>query len=139
MKTQRKGLTMQLDHVTVPVPAGKIDEVHAFYGGGIGLEKILVRDEVRDIVAWYRVGTGQLHLIANSGWKPPREHAMLPEAGPHFTLIVESVERMRERLDEQDVENWESEVEIPNWTRLFCRDPFGNIVELIEVVPSTAV
>lgn len=29
---------MQLDHVTVPVPAGKIHEVHAFYGGVIGLE-----------------------------------------------------------------------------------------------------
>ncbi|MEZ4522066.1 MAG: VOC family protein [Thermomicrobiales bacterium] len=127
---------MQLDHVSVPVPAGKIDEVHSFYGGVIELEKLPVRDEVRDVVAWYRVGTGQLHLIANSGWKPPREHAMLPEAGPHFALIVENVDWMRERLDRQNVENWESEVEIPNRRRLFCRDPFGNIIELVELLPT---
>jgi hypothetical protein len=37
---------------------------------------------------------------------------------------------MRERLDEQDIERWESVVKIPNRTGLFCRDPFGNVPDM---------
>ena len=128
--------TMQLHHVTFPVPPDSIDQAHAFYGDVIGLEQIPVRREVQHLAAWYRLGTCELHLLVNSDWKPPRENPDYAEAGPHFAFVIPSIETMRARLDEHGIDSWESEIDIPGRRRLYCRDPFSNIVEMVEFLPS---
>ncbi len=127
---------MQLDHVTLPIPPGRIDEAHEYYGDVIGLEPISVREEIRHLAAWFRLGTCELHLLVNSDWTPPRENPDYAEAGPHFAFVISSIETMRARLDEHRIDSWESQIAIPNRRRLYCRDPFGNIVEMIEFLPS---
>ena len=84
-------VTMQLHHVTFPVPPDSIDQAHAFYGDVIGLEQIPVRREVQHLAAWYRLGTCELHLLVNSDWKPPRENPDYAEAGAHFAFVIPTV------------------------------------------------
>ena len=74
------------------------------------------------LFVWFRAG-GDLEL-----------HCMLvreaPPERPHFCLAVdEGLDGLRARLDDAGVETRDA-TEIVGRPRFFCRDPFGNLVEL---------
>ena len=71
---------------------------------------------------WFRLG-GDLEL-----------HCMLvdeaPPERPHFCLAVdEDLAALRARLEAADTETRDA-TEIVGRPRFFCRDPFGNLIEL---------
>jgi catechol 2,3-dioxygenase-like lactoylglutathione lyase family enzyme len=120
----------RLQHVSTPYPPGRADEVRAFYGGLLGLtEKAVPASLSGGDLVWFEAGPGELELH----FFP--EQAAAPD-GPgarHFCLDVEDVAAWRRRLEEAGVEPIDT-TPIRNRPRFFCRDPFGNLVELTTIV-----
>jgi catechol 2,3-dioxygenase-like lactoylglutathione lyase family enzyme len=116
---------MRLQHVSITVPAGDEDRVREFYGGLLGLDEREVPPNLDPSrLIWFRVGDPDLEL-----------HVMLGEAaggGGHFCLAVDDVESFRRRLSDAGVETVDA-TEIVGRPRFFCRDPFGNRVELTTI------
>ena len=116
---------MELQHVSVPMPADGHDHARAFYGGLLGLEErdIPPKLDASELV-WFRAGDDlELHCF-ESDERPARSQ--------HFCLRLESgLAELRTRLEAAGVAT-EDTTEIVGRPRFMCRDPFGNRLELTE-------
>lgn len=120
--------TPRLQHVSLLIPPGTQEAVRAFYGSLIGLEeKQPPAALAQSNLVWFAAGEGELeiHFI------PTTEH--LIENEQHFCLAVDDVDAYRERLSATGVTIIEA-TPIPGRPRFFCRDPFGNLVELTTLL-----
>jgi catechol 2,3-dioxygenase-like lactoylglutathione lyase family enzyme len=113
-------------HVSLTVARSAEDKARAFYGGLLGLAEREVPPKLdRARLIWFRVGEPDLEL-----------HLMLVDepspGGGHFCLAVDDLGALRRRLEEADVKTSDA-TEIVGRPRFFCRDPFGNLVELATI------
>jgi catechol 2,3-dioxygenase-like lactoylglutathione lyase family enzyme len=118
---------MRLQHVSIPFPGDGHEQARAFYGGVLGLrEKEPPSSLGRDEVIWYEAGPDELelHLFVD------REQA---HARQHLALAVDDAGALRARLDDAGYETTDTEP-IHNRPRFFCRDPFGNRLELTTIL-----
>jgi len=103
----------------------------AFYEGVLGLAASPERPELGFPGVWYDVGGGgQIHLLRLDN---PDPVAARPEHGGrdrHTALGVEDWEGMKRRLAETGVP---FSLSRSGRRALFCRDPDGNALELVEV------
>jgi catechol 2,3-dioxygenase-like lactoylglutathione lyase family enzyme len=116
-------VTVQLQHVSVPMPRGGHDAARAFYGGLLGLEERDVPPTLDPSeLVWFRAGGDcELHVFETDE-SPPQSQ--------HFCLRVEhGLDGLRGRLEAAGVEVRDTQ-EIVGRPRFMCRDPFGNRVEL---------
>jgi catechol 2,3-dioxygenase-like lactoylglutathione lyase family enzyme len=117
----------RVNHITVAVPAGKHDQVRAFYGGILGLEEIprpAALNAVYDLI-WYRFLDILLHLDFTPPWVTPAENR-------HIALEVENLPAVRRYLESKQATIREA-VTMPDRDRFYLLDPFGNYFELIEM------
>jgi catechol 2,3-dioxygenase-like lactoylglutathione lyase family enzyme len=117
---------VRLQHVSITIAKGAEDEARAFYGGLLGLTEREVPPKLdASPLIWFRVGEPHLEL-----------HLMLVDelapGGGHFCLAVHDVNAIRRHLHEAGVETSDA-TEIVGRPRFFCRDPFGNLVELTTI------
>src|SRR6476469_6626590 len=101
-------MSIELQHVSVPMPRGGHDAARAFYGGLLGLEERAVPPKLDPAeLVWFKVGPElELHLYESE------ERAAEAQ---HFCLRLDGgLERIVGR------------------PRFMCRDPFGNRVELTQ-------
>ena len=118
----------RLQHVSTPYPPGRQEDVRAFYGNVLGLVEKPVPDSLFDQeLVWFEAGPLELELH------------FLPDPVPadrtsqrHFCLEVDDLDGWRRRLEEAGVET-SDQTPIPNRPRFFCRDPFGNLIELTTI------
>ncbi len=118
----------RLQHTSILVPPGAQEAVRAFYGNLIGLEEKeppLALAHLR--LVWFAAGEGEMELHFLPTDERPTEHDQR-----HICLVVDDLEAYRQRLLEAGVEITEAEP-IPYRPRFFCRDPFGNLVELTTI------
>ena len=119
---------IRLQHVSLPIPAGAQGEGRAFYGGLVGLsEKPPPAVLQPSGVVWFDAGDGdrELHLV-------PDPDGLTPAAKRHFCFEVDDVSAARARFDDAGVDTFD-QVAIPNRPRFFCRDPFGNLIEMLAI------
>ena len=105
-----------------------------FYHGLLGLEIDVSRPDMDFPGAWLNVGAGQIHLLelpdANS-------QAVLPEHGGrdrHVAMNMTDLDALRGALAAAGIRYTLSRSGRP---ALFCRDPDGNAIELVEVPADT--
>ena len=118
-------MTLALQHVSIPMPKGGHDDARAFYGRLLGLEEREVPPKLdASELVWFRVGADlELHCFESD---EPAPHAQ------HFCLRIDAgLDGLRERLEATGVDV-EDTTEIVGRPRFFCRDPFGNRVELTQ-------
>ncbi len=116
----------RLQHVSTPYPPGRQSDVRAFYGGLLGLtEKRVPGSLSADELVWFEAGPGDLELHF---FPEADEH----RGARHFCLDVDDVAAWRRRLEDAGVETVDT-TSIRNRPRFFCRDPFGNLVELTTI------
>jgi catechol 2,3-dioxygenase-like lactoylglutathione lyase family enzyme len=116
---------MELQHVSIPIPADEHDAARAFYGGLLGLEERDVPPKLDPAqLIWFRVGGDlELHLFESEDSAPDSQH---------FCLRLDSgLDELRSKLEAAGVETRDTD-EIVGRPRFFCRDPFGNRVELTQ-------
>jgi catechol 2,3-dioxygenase-like lactoylglutathione lyase family enzyme len=114
-----------LQHVSIPVARGGGDRARDFYGRVLGLTETAVPQEIRaGVAAWYQIGDGQIHLLYGEATPPDSRH--------HFALAVDDLAAFRRRLAEAGVAIQEV-TRFPNWERFTVRDPFGNLIEILQL------
>ena len=118
-------MRLELQHVSIPIPADGRDAAREFYGGLLGLEERDVPPKLDPAqLIWFRVGGDlELHLFESDESAPRAQH---------FCLRLEAgLDELRQALESAGVETRATD-EIVGRPRFFCRDPFGNRVELTE-------
>lgn len=98
-----------------------------FYGELLGLTEVAPPPTLADLQEiWFRLSSEtELHLFA----EPPmgQDHS-----ARHFCLAVDDVETLRAQLEQAAV-TVVGGPPIPGRPRYFCRDPFGNLVEITTI------
>lgn len=118
----------RLQHVSIVITPGGQETARAFYSGVLGLEEKETPSTLAHMhLLWFAVGEGEMELHCLPG-------NTLPSGGEqnHFCLVVDNLDEYRRRLSEAGVALTEAEP-IPNRPRFFCRDPFGNLLELTTI------
>lgn len=112
--------------MSITIPRDGAERARAFYGGLLGLEEREVPPKLEPgRFVWFRAGGDhELHCILADD--PPPEK-------PHFCLVADDdLDGLRARLEDAGVAT-EDATEIVGRPRFFCRDPFGNLVELTRI------
>jgi len=115
----------RIQHVSIPIAPDGADSAREFYGRVLRLPEIPVPREVlaHDAV-WYRLGDTELHLFF--------EELFADRSARHFCIAVDDLHGVQTWLDDADVPAIGA-VPLPGRSRLFCRDPFGNLIEITVV------
>ena len=122
------GPIVALDHVQVAAPAGSEAEARHFYGGLLGLEEVAKPPllAARGGV-WFRVGAHELHIGVAADFTPATKAHAAFRAASHETLV-----QLAATLEAHGIDvNWADRDEVPELTRCFVRDPWGNRLELL--------
>jgi catechol 2,3-dioxygenase-like lactoylglutathione lyase family enzyme len=120
-------MSIRLHHVSIPIPRGHLDDGAAFYREAFGLHEIEPPESLgRQRVRWFALGDRELHLFIE-------DDANSRVSGRHLAFEVNDLEAMQLRLSEHGVEI-EGADPIDNRPRFFCHDPFGNRVEVTQLL-----
>lgn len=115
----------RVDHFHVCVPPDLLQEARAFYSGILGLEEIYRPDHLFSSPGhWFNIGDAQLHI----GVEPP-----LAQTIRHTALAVVDIAVARKHLESNKVKILEEPV-IPGRMRFAFLDPFGNRMELLQII-----
>ena len=101
-----------------------------FYQGVLGLQCDNSRPDLGYPGAWLRVGDGQIHLLELSNPDPVEGRPAHGGRDRHLALCVADLAALRRALDLAGIGY---SVSRSGRAALFCRDPDGNAIELIEV------
>lgn len=113
----------RIDHVQICIPRGKEDEARAFYTGVLGLKEIPKPESLmKNGGLWYLIANIELHL----GIEPE----MITRRHPAFEIT--DVPAARALL--QDKVKIVEEPYIPGRIRFAFIDPFGNKIELLQML-----
>lgn len=102
----------------------------AFYEGVLGLAINPDRPDLGFPGIWYDVGNGQIHLLCLPNPDPVLGRPDHGGRDRHTALGVEDWEGLRARLSDAGIYHTLSK---SGRQALFCRDPDGNALELVEV------
>lgn len=122
------GTVLRVQHVSVGIEAGREAEARAFYTGVLGLaEKPRPLGLKANPVIWFDAGDDEheIHLMATSRYTAPQ--------GNHLCLQVDDLQAMRAQLEQHGVQIQEVAA-IDNRPRFFLTDPFGNGIELTQII-----
>ncbi|CAN5279025.1 VOC family protein [soil metagenome] len=118
---------MRLHHVSIPAQPGEFDAGRRFYGEILGLEEISPPKTLgENQVLWFQAGDCELHLFMEETHDAAR-------GGRHFCFVVEDLDNVRATLKAHNIATEET-TPIHNRPRFFCQDPFGNRLELTQVL-----
>lgn len=120
---------LRLQHVSVPMPPGGEEQTRAFYGGVLGLTEKIPPSSLADLgLVWFEASDDgmEVHVFTDkSGIKGSNDQ--------HLCLQVDSLDAFRAQISEAGVAIEET-TPIHNRPRFFIRDPFGNQIEITEVL-----
>ena len=114
----------RIDHIHICVAPERLEEARVFYTDVIGLENIYRPDHLFTSAGyWFNIGDAQLHI----GVEP-----LLPQSIRHTAFEVADVDAALEYLQNK-VEILPEPV-IPGRSRFAFHDPFGNRIELLQII-----
>lgn len=121
----------RIQHVSVPMPPGGEAQARQFYGEALGLEEVKPPIDLASLrLVWFRIGGegdgDELHCFTETG-----PHPNTP--AQHLCFEVDDLEATRQRLTEHGVAI-EPTIDIHNRPRFFVHDPFGNSIELVQIL-----
>jgi catechol 2,3-dioxygenase-like lactoylglutathione lyase family enzyme len=121
---------VEVDHVQLAIPAGGEDAARRFYRDVLGLEEVPKPAALAGRGgAWFRGGAVQLHLGIEADFRPARK--------AHPALRVEGLAAFIARCVAAGFPVTQ-DVRLPGLERVHVADPFGNRIELVEVLDPEA-
>ena len=100
-----------------------------FYEDVLGLAPTSDRPDLGFEGVWYAMGNQQIHLLALPNPDPVSGRPPHGGRDRHIALGVASIEQARQAMDAAGIPYTQSR---SGRAALFCRDPDGNAVELIQ-------
>lgn len=118
---------LSLHHVQVTVPKEAEKAAREFYCQILGLPEIAKPESLKANGGfWCQLGDRQLHIGLEDGIDRYRTKS-------HLAYQVDDIESWRQHLIQHGIEVQKS-TPIPGLKRFECRDPFGNRIEILEVL-----
>jgi hypothetical protein len=111
-----------VEHVALAYPAGRLDEVRAFYIGLLGLTELERPASITTPGAWLSCGSSQLHFSNDPEFNV--------QVRPHTALMVDDLPALVKLLDERGHKTHRN-APLGGRERYFTWDPFGNKLELV--------
>ena len=118
---------LKLHHASVVV--ADLQRSLDFYQGVLGLETDDSRPDLGYAGAWLVVGDQQVHLLELSNVDPVAGRPAHVGRDRHSAFLVSGLEELERRLDKAGIPFTRSR---SGRSAVFCRDPDGNGIELIE-------
>ena len=115
-----------LHHVTIPVR--DLERSKRFYGELLGLQQ-LDRPPFGFPGAWYALGDGQLHLVADGGGTF-RADDHVNRRDSHFAIRVESFDEAVELLRSSRLAIKVDRHSVTGFPQLYVVDPDGHVIEV---------
>lgn len=115
-----------LHHVTIPVR--DLERSKRFYGELLGLQQ-LDRPPFGFPGAWYALGDGQLHLVADGGGTFRADDRVNPRDS-HFAIRVESFDEAVELLRSSRLAIKVDRHSVTGFPQLYVVDPDGHVIEV---------
>ena len=115
---------MILDHVQLAMPPGAEDKARVFFVEVLGMTEIEKPEPLRARGGcWFRKDSVHLHLGV--------EEAFRPQKKAHPAFVVDDIDVTAETLLNHGAPvKWDNS--LPNVTRLYTEDPFGNRIEIMK-------
>ena len=120
---------LSIHHVSVLVAdtAKALD----FYCGLLGLELDMNRPDLGFPGAWVNIGQQQVHILELDNPDPVEGRPAHGGRDRHLALLVDDLSELEQRMEARHIAFSRSK---SGRKALFCRDPDGNGVELIEKI-----
>jgi catechol 2,3-dioxygenase-like lactoylglutathione lyase family enzyme len=119
----------RLQHTSVPMPPGGDETARRFYGQILGMREIAKPEGLATLkLVWFAANDDgdEVHVFTEENMGPN-------SAAQHLCLEVDDLAAYEVRLRDQGFL-----VDIPetiyNRPRLFTRDPFDNLIELVQIL-----
>jgi catechol 2,3-dioxygenase-like lactoylglutathione lyase family enzyme len=116
-----------VQHVSLPIQDGGQDEIRRFYGELLGLAEKPRPEASTAPIVWFDAGPQELHFLIE-------ERNVNLQSRRHACLQVDDVAALRAHLDANGVITEDEDFPIPGRPRFFARDPFGNLLEFVQLV-----
>jgi catechol 2,3-dioxygenase-like lactoylglutathione lyase family enzyme len=115
-----------IDHVQLSMPPGEEERARAFYVGLLCFREVPKPESLaRRGGVWFESGECRLHVGAEPDMRPMKK--------AHPGLLVTGLARLVARLQSAGVPV-SFEPPIPGYDRAHILDPFGNRIELLEII-----
>lgn len=116
-----------IDHIQLAMPVGGEAAARRFFGDILGMPELPKPAALQARGGlWFQCGALQLHLGVDQNFQPA--------LNAHPGLIVDTLAPMLAALREAGFAV-QDDAPIPGFIRVYTADPFGNLIELREVVP----
>lgn len=116
----------RIDHVQLAMPAGEEAAARSFYGKLLGLaEQPKPSHLAKRGGCWFESGPVKVHLGVDKNFKPAEK--------AHPAFIVSDLDGLCARLEDAGFPTVTDEP-LEGYRRKYVSDPFGNRIELMEVV-----
>jgi catechol 2,3-dioxygenase-like lactoylglutathione lyase family enzyme len=120
-------MILQIDHVQITIPKGAEDAGRAFYCGILRLPEIPKPESLQGRGGfWLQVGDRPLHVGTEDGFDRRTTKS-------HVAYRVDDLKPWREVITNAGL-TIEEQIPIPGYDRFEFRDPFGNRIELTQLV-----
>ncbi len=120
------GVFMHIHHVSIII--SDIERSKAFYCEILGLE-LAQRPQLGFDGYWLKIGDAQIHLLQLDNPDPVSGRPEHAGRDRHLALQVDDLDMMRQKLEMSHIPFTLSR---SGRKALFCRDPDGNGIELLE-------
>ncbi len=115
-----------IDHVQLAMPHGGEEQARRFYAGVLGMREIAKPAHLAvNGGVWFEGGSAHVHLGVEEGHVPSRK--------AHPALLVEDLASLTHRLEMAGVPFVPGKP-LAGYVRGDTTDPFGNRIELMELV-----
>jgi len=119
-------ISYTLNHASLIV--SDLDVSLTFYCDALGLQQV-DRPDLGFPGAWFQLGDQQIHLLELENPDPTTGRPVHGGRDRHVALNVEALAPVKDILDKKGIVYTMS---ISGRKALFCRDPDGNAIEIIE-------
>ena len=117
---------LSLDHIQLAMPSNQESSAEAFYSGVLGLTRVPKPPTLQASGgAWFERGPVRIHLGVEQDFKPAKK--------AHPGLVTSDLARALQDLEGAGVPTSDIQT-LPGRRRIFFHDPFGNRLELIELI-----
>ena len=119
-------MLIALHHIQLAMPQGAEDQAVAFYAGILGMTPVPKPEALTGRGGvWFEAGSIRLHLGVETPFTPARK--------AHPAFQVQDLEIVTKQLVLAGLEPV-SDQDLPGIRRVYIHDPFGNRIELLELI-----